>query len=127
MYGYDTWSGGTDYSAMDGPGGPILRGARPRRDRVTLSIIVRWISSYFAADTHQILSSTRIQISLECTCSQQQNGASLVFIHCMVLEIELFLLMFSNKHDAKDFSGWKQAELQASDVHHCAAEDLTLQ
>ena len=32
MYGYDTRSGGTDYSAMDGPGGPILRGDRPQRD-----------------------------------------------------------------------------------------------
>ena len=32
-YGYDIRSGGTIYSAMDGPGGPILRGDHPWRDR----------------------------------------------------------------------------------------------
>ena len=29
-------SGGTIYSATDGPGGPILRGDHPRRDRASL-------------------------------------------------------------------------------------------
>ena len=31
-YSYDTQSGGTDYSAMDSPGRPLLREDRPRRD-----------------------------------------------------------------------------------------------
>ena len=32
-YGCDIRSGGTNYSATDGPGGPFLRGDHPRRDR----------------------------------------------------------------------------------------------
>ena len=34
-YGCDIWSGGTDYSAVDNPGRPLLRGDCPRRDRST--------------------------------------------------------------------------------------------
>ena len=36
MYGCDIRSGGTIYSATDGPGGPFLRGDHPRRDISTL-------------------------------------------------------------------------------------------
>jgi len=32
-YGCNIWSRGTDYSAVDSPGGPLLRGDCPRRDR----------------------------------------------------------------------------------------------
>ena len=35
-YGCDIRSGGTIYSAADGPGGPILKGDYPRRDRLIL-------------------------------------------------------------------------------------------
>ena len=41
---------------------------------------------------------------------QLHNGASLMYIHCMALKIDLFLWIYSNKHDAEVFSGWKQAE-----------------
>ena len=34
-YGCDIWSGGTDYSAVDSPGGPLSRGNCPRRDSTT--------------------------------------------------------------------------------------------
>ena len=34
-YGCDIWSGGTDYSAVDSPGGPLSRGDCPRRDSAT--------------------------------------------------------------------------------------------
>ena len=34
-YGGDIWSGGTDYSAVDSPGGPLSRGECPRCDRST--------------------------------------------------------------------------------------------
>ncbi len=32
-YGCDIQSGGTDYSATDGPGGPLFGGDHPQRDR----------------------------------------------------------------------------------------------
>ena len=34
-YGCDIWSGGTNYSAVHSPGGPLSRGDCPRRDRNT--------------------------------------------------------------------------------------------
>ena len=37
-YGCDIWSGGTDYSAVDSPGGPLFREDCPRRDMSTICL-----------------------------------------------------------------------------------------
>ena len=38
-YDCDVWSGKTDYSAVDSPGGPLLREDCPRRDRDTMRML----------------------------------------------------------------------------------------
>jgi len=37
-YACNIWSGGTDYSAVDSPGGPLSRGDCPRRDSLCWSL-----------------------------------------------------------------------------------------
>ena len=50
------------------------------------------------------LPSMEIRISLESADSQQYNGASQVFIRCVVLEIELFYLISSSMLEAEVLS-----------------------
>ena len=52
---------------------------------------------FFGCKRSKILASARIQLLLECRGSQQDNGASPMFICCAIREIELFFLLPSTK------------------------------
>ena len=64
-------------------------------NQVSSSLIRQWISPYFKCGRLQPLSRATMQYSVECAGPQKHNGASPVFIHCMVLEIQLFFLILS--------------------------------
>jgi len=46
-----------------------------------------------------------MQDSVECAGPQKHNGESPVFIHCMILEIQLFLPIPSSFHRSITYSG----------------------
>ena len=56
-YGCDIWSGGTDYSAVDSPGGPLSRGDCPRRDMHTYTYVHAHTHTHTHKDHHRILTS----------------------------------------------------------------------
>jgi len=52
--------------------------------QVSSSLIGQWISHIFS-----VVTSNMIQESVECAGPRQHSGESLVFIHCVVLKIQL--------------------------------------
>ena len=55
-------------------------------------MIGHWIYVFFRRGHSQVRNRQTILISFESTGPYQRNGASLVFMRCVVLEIRLFLI-----------------------------------
>jgi len=64
--------------------------------------------------------------SVECTGPQQYSGASLVFIHCVVVKIELFFLCKSCLSRLMGIAPVSQepCNVKMLDLHSCGAENL---
>ena len=64
----------------------------PKIEWVAASMIGQWIYVLFRRGHSQLCNRQTILVSLESTGSYQRNGASLVFMRSVVLEIQLFFL-----------------------------------
>ena len=68
--------------------------------------------------------------SVECTSPQQYSGTSLVFIHCVVVKIELFFLIPSCKASCLSHLmgitpvSQEPCNIKILDLYNCGAEDL---
>ena len=65
----------------------------PKIEWVAASMIGQWIYVLFRRGHSQLCNRQTILVSLESTGSYQRNGASLVFMRSVVLEIQLFFLL----------------------------------
>ena len=62
----------------------------PKIEWVATSMIGQWIHVFFRRGHPKLRNRPTILVSLESTGPYQRNGISLVFMRCVVLEIQLF-------------------------------------
>ena len=65
-------------------------GVLPKIEWVAPSMIGQWIYVFFRRGHPQLCNRQTILVSLESTGPYQRNGASLILMCCVVLEIQLF-------------------------------------
>ena len=65
-------------------------GVLPKIEWVARSMIGQWIYVFFHRRHPNVRNKPTMLVSLESTDPYQHNGASLVFMHCVVLKIQMF-------------------------------------
>lgn len=75
-----------------------------------------WVAPSNSLWAHIATYRPMILMSFECVCPHQPNGASLFFMHCVVLELQLFFCIHAGyrKHGAIPFSEMHQSCTESS-------------
>ena len=78
-------------------------GVLPKIEWVARSKIGQWNYVVFRHRHPKLRNRPAILVSLECRGPYQRNGASLIFMHCVVLEIQLFFRFHTPSYRKRNF------------------------